>query len=214
MSTASGFFARLNGASLDVRIKSLIKKRSWLGGLCMVLPLFGLDVIVYAIILWRTYSKISTLSAVPFKGNAFKNIIIGFLVNLIIVAVLNIVLDSLTLVPGIFALSLPLSFALGYASIYYSGVLYANMIKQVHGARAKTDAQSTVTPMFLRESNDVDYQEPIEMSTPTSIVSIQTSDDDPISARIQKLKEVQTLLEEGLISQEEFDAEKIKILNG
>ncbi len=112
---------------LSERMKSCIKSYSWWGAIIMALPLFGLDTIVYAIVLWSMYGKISSLSGVPFSGNAMKNILGGFIVNIVIVFVLNMVLDFIMFFGWIG------SAVIGYFATKLSGQAYVEVLVQLHG---------------------------------------------------------------------------------
>ena len=112
---------------LSERMTSCIKSYSWWGAVIMALPLFGLDTLIYAIVLWSMYGKISSLSGVPFSGHAMKNILGGFIVNILIVFVLNMVLDFI-LVFGWIG-----SAIVGYWGTKLSGQAYVEVLVQLHG---------------------------------------------------------------------------------
>lgn len=112
---------------LSERMTSCIKSYSWWGAVIMALPLFGLDTIIYAIVLWSMYGKISSLSGVPFSGHAMKNILGGFIVNILIVFVLNMILDCI-LVLGWIGCAL-----IGYLGTKLSGQAYVEVLVQLHG---------------------------------------------------------------------------------
>ena len=121
--------------ALDKEINSQIKSRAIIGGLCMAIPLYGLETIIYAICLWGEYGKISEISGVPFKKHAVRNIIGGFIINIIITFVLNLILD---LIPGLILSSIG-GFVVGYTSLELSGMGYVKMLKRLHGKKAKAD---------------------------------------------------------------------------
>jgi len=121
----------LEGA-LDGKIKSAINGRAFIGGLCMAIPLWGIETIIYAICLWGCYGKISEISGVPFRNNIGKNIVAGFVVNLLVTFVLGLVLD---LIPFFGWIG---SFFVGYLSIKMSAMGYVEALRQFHGNRAKS----------------------------------------------------------------------------
>lgn len=121
--------------ALDKEIASQVKSRAIIGGLCMAIPLYGLELIIYGICLWGEYGKISQISGVPFKNHAVRNIIGGFILNLIVTFVLNLVLE---LIPGLILSSIG-GFVVGYASLEISGMGYVKMLKRLHGNKAKAD---------------------------------------------------------------------------
>ena len=121
----------LEGA-LDEKIKKAISGRALVGGLCMVIPLWGIETIIYAICLWGCYSKISEISDVPFKNNIGKNIVAGFIVNIIITFLLGLALDFIPVAGWIG------SFFVGYLSIKMSAGTYVEALRQFHGNKAKS----------------------------------------------------------------------------
>lgn len=112
---------------LSERMTSCIKGYSWWGAVIMALPLFGLDTLIYVILLWSMYGKISSLSGVPFSGHAMKNILGGFIVNILIVFVLNMVLDFILFFGWIG------SAIVGYWGTKLSGQSYVEVLVQLHG---------------------------------------------------------------------------------
>ena len=122
----------MSGA-LDKQIKSAVSKRGWIGGACMAIPLWGIEVIIYAIVLWNTYGEISKMSGVPFKDNAVKNIIGGFIINLVVNLIFGFILDFIPVVGWLGSL------LVGYFSIVTSGMGYVKMLKALHGKKSKAD---------------------------------------------------------------------------
>ena len=119
--------------ALDGEIKSSVRGRALIGGICMAVPLWGIETIVYAICLWSTYGKIATYSGVPFKNNLVKNIIGGFIINIIMTFFFGMLLDFIPVVGWVG------SFAVGYISLYTSGMGFVKMLKKLHGDKAKKD---------------------------------------------------------------------------
>ncbi len=121
--------------ALDQEITAQIKKKAVVGGLCMAIPLYGIEILIYAGCLWKEYGEISRISGVPFKDNAVRNIIGGFIINLLVTFVLNLIVD---LIPGLI-ISCIGCFIVGYSSLEISGMGYVKMLKKLHGNRAKSD---------------------------------------------------------------------------
>ena len=121
--------------ALDKEISAQIKRRAIVGGLCMAIPLYGLETIIYAICLWGEYGKISEISGVPFRKHAVRNIVGGFILNLIVTFVLNLIMD---LIPGLIISSIG-GFVVGYTSLEISGMGYVKMLQRLHGKKAKAD---------------------------------------------------------------------------
>lgn len=122
----------LEGA-LDPEINSTIQVRGLLGGVCMAIPFWGLETIIYAIVLWGTYVKISKISGVPFRSNIVTNVIGGFIVNIAVNAVLSFALDFIPVLGWIGA------FIIGYLSILISGGSYVKMLKVIHKEKCKSN---------------------------------------------------------------------------
>lgn len=213
--------------SLDDEIKAEIRKRGLIGGICMAIPLWGIETIVYAIVLWGTYSKISQISTVPFKENAVKNIVGGFIVNLIVVFLLALVLDFIPVFGWVG------SFAVGYISILLSGLGYVKMLKAMHGERAKADLNvksgiaalkngTTSSPSSEVSSvmSKVGFIKGDQLPVETPLVDTQEpkpsriqEDAESFSSKAQQLMDLKSLLDAGLLTQEEFNEQKKQILN-
>lgn len=113
--------------AMSAKVRSCVKTRSWIGAIVMVLPLFGLDAIIYAVVLWGMYSSLSRMSGVPFKSNLVTNIIGGFIVNIVVVFCLNFILDF---IPGLGWIG---SGLVGFFGMYLSGVSYIEILTRFHG---------------------------------------------------------------------------------
>jgi len=127
----TGNLALFLEGSLDKQIKKAINVRCIIGGLCMAIPLWGIEETVYAFILWGTYVKISKICGVPFSKNIGKNIVAGFIVNLVVVFILNLIFDTLI---GIGWIG---SFIVGFLSIRISAAGYVAALKAFHGSKVK-----------------------------------------------------------------------------
>ena len=122
----------LSGA-LDKELNSAIRGRAIVGGLCMAIPLWGIETIVYIIALWGMYKKVAQISTVPFKDHLLRNVGGAVIVNIIIGVVAGILLDLLPVVGWV------VSFVVGFASITISGMAYVKALKALHGNKAKAD---------------------------------------------------------------------------
>ena len=233
--------------ALDSQINAVIRKKAVIGALCMALPLWGIETIVYAITLWGTYSKISDISGVPFRSNFVKNALSGFILNIVVTFVLGLALDFIPVFGWIG------SALLGFLSIQLSGMGYVKALKLAHGRKAKKDVNikkgisnlkkkidmsdhqkeldetlGTVkrTNRFLDavENKDVEeianiVQEHKESQLPKEIqqpkeeaIAPDNTIDVSSKSNIEKLRELKALLDEGILTQEEFAAEKKKVL--
>lgn len=124
---------RFVDGALDDEIKKTIRMRALIAGLVMAIPLWGLEIIIYGICLWGTYKAICDISHVPFRENFFKNVLSGFITNLIVTFVLGLLMDLIPVVGWI-----P-SFAMGFVSLYLSAMGYLKVLKQFHGNKLRTN---------------------------------------------------------------------------
>lgn len=111
----------------------------------MAIPLWGIETIIYAFLLWGAYSRISDISGVPFRENFIKNVLGGFVINILVTFVLCLVLDFIPVLGWIG------SFAVGYISIYASAMGYVKALKAMHGKRAKADVNVNRGVAFMKQ---------------------------------------------------------------
>ena len=247
----------MSGA-LDEKVNAEIRKRALFGALFMAIPLWGLETIAYAIVLWGTYKKISDISGVPFRKNFVKNVLSGFILNIVITFALGCVLDFIPVLGWIG------SAIVGYLSILLSGMGYVKALKIAHGNNAKLDLNFKKGVDGIRKNVDVssskneldktignikrtnrffdavenkdaeeisnvvqEYKESrkqpkviedaavveekaVKEPAKKSINSIKA----PQKSKAEHLREHKALLDEGILTQEEFDIEKKKVLEG
>ncbi|MCQ2312607.1 MAG: hypothetical protein MJZ84_04060 [Paludibacteraceae bacterium] len=122
----------MDGA-LDDKIKQEIRKKGLYAAICMAIPLWGIETIIYIFVLWSTYSTISKISGVPFRQNFAKNALVGFITNIVITFALGCALDFIPIAGWIG------SFIVGYLSIQLSGMGYVKALKLAYGNKAKAD---------------------------------------------------------------------------
>ncbi len=213
--------------SLDGTIKAEIRKRALIGGLCMAIPLWGIETVVYAIALWSTYSIISKISTVPFKDHFVKNVLGGAVVNLIVVFILGLALDFLPVFGWIG------SFAVGYISILVSGLGYVKMLKAMHGNRAIVDVNFKGGMAALKENNqapplspanslidkvDQFKESPQDVEVPSvdhgdANVPKAIDDGADFEEKMQHLKDLKGLLDAGVLTSDEYNEQKKILLN-
>lgn len=227
--------------ALDSEINAVIRKKAIIGALCMAIPLWGIETIVYAITLWGTYSKISDISGVPFRSNFIKNALSGFILNVVVTFVLGLALDFMPVLGWVG------SALVGFLSIQFSGMGYVKALKLAHGRKAKKDVNIKKGISNLKKKIDMsDHQKELDetlgtvqranrfldavenkdVEEITNIVQehkeIQQTKEEAIAtdntidvsskSNIEKLRELKDLLDEGILTQEEFAAEKKKVL--
>lgn len=108
-------------------IKSTVNTRGIVAGIVLAFPLFGLEAIIYAIILWGMYSKVASIAGIKFSGKIISNVLGGFIINLICVFVLNLCMDFIMFFGWIGM------FIAGYFATRYSGIAYLGILEQFHG---------------------------------------------------------------------------------
>lgn len=113
-------------ASLSKDVSDIIKRHSLYGAICMIVPLWGLETLIYIPILWGMYVKLCNKAEVPFWKNFFTSIIGGFIVNIIVVTILNILLDFIPLAGWIGA------GIIGYVGTMLSGCAYLETLAKLH----------------------------------------------------------------------------------
>ena len=114
-------------SSMSQRVKSCVNTRSILGAIVLAVPLWGLDVLIYAIILWGMYISLSRIAGVPFWKNFLSNAIGGYIVNLVILFLVNLVADWIAFF-GWVGMAV-----IGYFATKYSGAAYIEVLARIHG---------------------------------------------------------------------------------
>ncbi len=104
-------------------IAKVVKRRAFWGALIMALPLFGVEWIVFIIILWNMYSTLCEKVGTTLK---FGTIAVGLIVNIIV----GIVIDALfTLIPILGWLGT--GFVV-YLQFYLSGKSYIETLRKAY----------------------------------------------------------------------------------
>ena len=101
--------------------KSCIIKHSIFGTIFVVFPFFGVETILYAIALWRMYRGVAR--SMNFKFD-FGAVVSGFIVNILVCLVANILLDA------VIGLGWLIEAALIFFLTYYSGKAYLGRLYQ------------------------------------------------------------------------------------
>lgn len=108
-------------------IKSIVNGRAILGGIVMAIPFFGLETIIYAIILWSMYGSVANAAGIKFSGKLVTNVLGGFIINVICVFLLNFAMDLILLLGWVGM------FIAGYVATRYSGIAYLGILERFHG---------------------------------------------------------------------------------
>lgn len=115
-------FANYGDKMFDKDTAKIVRKHALLGSIVMMLPLFGIDWIIFCIILWHMYSALCKRANK--KLNASR-IIVGIIVNIVIAVVVDLVL---TLIPVIGWLGTGF---IVYLQFYLSGKSFLETIKKM-----------------------------------------------------------------------------------
>ena len=110
---------KLAGKMMEEDLYKIVKRHAFWGALVMILPLFGLDWIVFCAILWRMYNKICLHVGTTLK---FSTIAVGFIVNILVAIVLDLILTVFPILIGFIV----------YAQFYFSGKAYIETLKRMH----------------------------------------------------------------------------------
>ena len=114
-----GYIAnKLANKMFEKEVFSIVKKNAFCAAIVMSLPLFGIDWILFMIILWHMYSAICEKVGTTLK---MSSIIVGVIVNIIVGVALDIVLTFIPLLIGFIV----------YAQFYFSGKAFIEILKQI-----------------------------------------------------------------------------------
>lgn len=119
------------------KMKSIINARALGCAFVLLIPFPALDDIIYAVLLWTMYGKIAKAAGVPFRDHFVSNVIGGFIINIIIVLILDsFLLEPLAafIGPGTLA-SFIGSFIVGFLATQWSGNAFVNQLKLFHGKK-------------------------------------------------------------------------------
>lgn len=112
-----GFIAgKFANKMFEEDVFKIVKKHALGGALIMVLPLMGLDWLIYCGILWHMYYAICKKVGTSLN---ISNIIVGIIVNIIVAVILDIILTFIPFLIGFIV----------YAQFYFSGKAYIETLK-------------------------------------------------------------------------------------
>lgn len=113
-------FANYADKMFDRETAKIIRSHAFWGALIMALPLFGVDWIIYCIILWDMYSSLCKRAN---KSLNIGNIIGGVIVNIFVAVVLDALLSFIPIIGW-----LGTGFVV-YLQFYFSGKSYVETLK-------------------------------------------------------------------------------------
>ncbi|MBD5386925.1 hypothetical protein HDR70_03445 [bacterium] len=126
MSKEAGTVDRYIDKGFSERAKKKVSNYALGGGLAFALPLFGLDNIIYMIILWGMYSGLSKIACETYHSSRTKNFIGGFIVNIIVASAIELALSFIPVVGWVGA------FLVGYLSLKISGAAYLSALEVLY----------------------------------------------------------------------------------
>ncbi len=113
--------------ALSKEVAKTVKTHAFIGAICMAIPLFGLETIIYIWALWSMYVKISKYAQVSFWQHFARNVLGAVIVNIAIALIFGIVLDFIPVAGWI------VQGCIGYFSIFLSGCAYLEALARIHG---------------------------------------------------------------------------------
>lgn len=122
----SGYIGEKMFKDNEKDIFKTIKIHALVGGLLLAFPEFGFGVIIFIFVLWHMYSSICNKVGISFSKNFWKIAGIGFIVNIIVAFILNLVLSFLPILIGF----------VHYAQFYLSGKLFYEQVKSTFGKKS------------------------------------------------------------------------------
>lgn len=113
-------FADFGDKMFDKDTAKIVRSHALCGAIVMALPLFGLDWIIFVVVLWHMYSSLCKRAN---QTLTLGNIVIGILVNVVIALIVD---GALTLIPLIGWLGTAF---IVYLQFYLSGKMFIENIK-------------------------------------------------------------------------------------
>lgn len=126
MSKEAGVVDRYIDKGFSKRARKKVSMCAFLGGLAFALPLFGLDNVIYMIILWGMYSSLSKMACEAYHSSRTKNFIGGFIVNFLVASAIELALSFIPVVGWVGA------FLVGYLSLKISGAAYLSALEVLY----------------------------------------------------------------------------------
>lgn len=126
ISKEAGVVDRYIDKGFSKRARKKVSMCAFLGGLAFALPLFGLDNIIYMIILWGMYSSLSKMACEAYHSSRTKNFIGGFIVNFLVASAIELALSFIPVVGWVGA------FLVGYLSLKISGAAYLSALEVLY----------------------------------------------------------------------------------
>lgn len=197
-----GYLANRWGDKMfEKEIAKIVRKRAFWGAIIMALPLFGIDWIVFTIILWNMYSALCKKAGTTLK---FSSIVIGFIVNIVVAIAIDMIF---TLLPVLGWLGT--GFVV-YLQFYFSGKAYIETLKKVTVSTNENPHHSTYTSIPPQTSQ---YNTQNLSPEQKALRELETGEIDyaEYEATLKKIKEEEKQLKEAMANVDE-SLEKLKEL--
>lgn len=110
--------SKLANKMFEKDLYKIVKRHAFWGALVMLLPLFGLDWLVFVFVLWHMYNAICEALGTTLK---FSTIAVGFIVNIVVAIALDIIFTFIPFLIGFIV----------YAQFYFSGKAYIESLKRL-----------------------------------------------------------------------------------
>ncbi len=105
----------------EENMRKIVQKHAVAAAIVIALPAFGIDWIIYCIILWHMYSKLGNEVGAPF---GCATIIFGVLVNIVLTIIFDLALTYIPILGWITAAGIV------YLQFYISGRLYIDSLRK------------------------------------------------------------------------------------
>lgn len=185
-------------AGLSKSVADIVKNHSVMGAIFIAFPFWGLETILYAIVLWGMYYKLCEKARVPFWQNFFTSVLGGYIVNLFVVFVLNIVLDFLPVI------NLITGAVIGYLATMFSGCAYLEALAALHD-KGKVKERFNIDAAFNRTQEDQYLKEKVKQVTKTAdkqcedLSQSHGSDSELTATELEYYNEVKYCVAEGSV---------------
>lgn len=214
-------FAKWGDKMFEEHIAKIVKKHAFWAAFFTFIPLWGIELIPFVIILWHMYSRLCEESNTKMQFGTYA---LGFIVNIVVAAALLILLDFVPIIGW-----LGKSFTT-YLQFYFSGKIFISTLRAFTGYKADNQTASITSnnaaklpppiPTYIN-SSEPQYptiSENVALVSNISTIKTDISNDSEknnleLSSSAEKLYKLKELLDAGVLSQEEFDVEKKIILN-
>ena len=215
-----GYVAKRWGDKMfEKDIAKIVRRRAFWGAVIMALPLFGIEWIVFIIILWSMYSALCEKVGTKLK---FSTIAVGFIVNIVVAIAVDMIFTILPILGW-----LGTGFVV-YLQFYFSGKAYIETLKKITfpiNDHSKYSDNTFLTPQTSHyDTQNISPEQKALRELETGAIDYAEYEDELkkikeeekrakaakayVDESLGKLKE---LLQAGILSSEEFTRETTRI---